>query len=848
MPISKGNFLNKKVGRGIFGDPKVFETGFKKEGYEMSIKELKYYELNNKCTAEELKFSTTDDIEPSEGIIGQKRAEKAMELGLKIRAAGYNIYMCGSAGLGKTSYAKICAENAAKDRPRPDDYCYVYNFDEPRSPKALRFKAGEGRQFRDDMNELAEFFNSELNRVFSSDEYEEQKNEIIRSYDERRNLLTREMESIASQHGFSVKTSSTGVFFMPVINGEEVSEEKYDSLSSEEKDQINSATGEISKEASTVMRDIREIEKACRKELNDLEYKTGMFAIGYNINSLQEKYGENEEVIKYIADVQEDVLDNISKFIPSYGPDEDDPAASLMPFLGKKNADDTLLKYKVNLIADNSKNEGAPVIVDFSPTGGSLAGEVEYDNEFGNLTTDFMKIKPGLFHKANGGYLILQARDVLSNFQAWESIRRVMRTGEIKIDSLREQFQAVPIPTLTPEPIKADIKVILVGSSYYFDILSEYEDDFGKYFKILADFDYEMERNHESIMNTAKFIKSYTEKEKLMPFTSVAVARIIEYSSRMADKSNKLSTKFSKICEVLCEADAWAKIDGEEKVDERYVKKAIDEKKKRLMLYEEKLSEMIDDGVIMIDTEGKRVGQINGLAVLDMGGYSFGNVSRITAVSYMGKSGIINIEKESEMSGNTHTKGMNIIAGYIGNKYAQDFPISLSCRVCFEQNYGGIDGDSASSTELYCILSSLSGIAINQQIAVTGSVNQFGDIQAIGGVNEKTEAFFDLCTRRGLTGTQGVMIPVSNVKDLMLNDEVVEAVKEGKFHIYSVENIDDGIEVMLSVPAGKLEQNGEYTKDSVHAKVYEKLKEYYVKSFDEPEEEKEESEEKKDEK
>jgi len=812
----------------------------------MSIRELEYYELNNRCDADELGFESTDELEPSDdSIIGQKRVEKAMQLGLKIKSPGYNIYMCGSSGLGKTSYAKLCALKMAKNEPKARDYVYVYNFDDPKSPRAMSFEAGMGRSFRDDMNELVEYFCSELGKIFTSDEYEDQKNDILRSFDEKKSKLMREMSKLAAKHGFAVKNTNSGVFFMPVVEGEEISEDKYELLDDESKDIINEETNAITKEASSIIREMHELDKKCKKEINDLDYKTGMFAVGYNINLLQERYKDNQEVIKYIGDVQEDLLDNISRFIPSYQDEEENPA--LMPFITKKTAEDLVLKYKVNLIVDNSKKEGAPVVVDFNPTGLTLLGEMEYDNEFGNLTTDFMKIKPGLFHKANGGYLILQARDVISNYQAWEAIRRVLRTGEIKVDVIREQFQTLPVPTLTPEPIKAKVKIILVGNSYYYDILDENEEDFGKYFKILADFDSEMARDTDSIMNTAKFIKSYCQKEKLMPFSAKAVARIIEYSSRLADSSKKLSTKFNKICEILVESDAWAKIECADIIDEKYVKQAIDEKKNRCKLYEEKMAEMVDDEIVMIDTSSKRVGQINGLAVLDVGGYAFGSVSRITATSYMGKSGIINIEKESDMSGNTHTKGMHIIGGYIGNKYAMDFPISLSCRVCFEQSYSGIDGDSASSTEIYCILSSLSGIPVNQNIAVTGSVNQFGDIQAIGGVNEKIEAFFDICNRRGLTGKQGVMIPESNRKDLMLKEEIAEAVKEGKFHIYTVTNIDDGIEIMLSAPAGKIESDGQYTEGSVHRKVYEKLKYYHIKSFEDPTEEAEDKEDKKEE-
>ncbi len=797
--------------------------------------ELKYYELNNRCDFEGFNFDSTDELEPINGIIGQERARKAMDIGLKIKADGYNIYMCGPSGLGKTTYAKMCAMEAAKNEPKAWDYCYVYNFDEPKRPLSLKFEAGRGKEFRDDMNELVEFFDSELVKVFSSADYEEQKSDILKKFDEKRNALVKEISDIAAKHGFAVKSSNGGMFFMPMLEGEELSEEKYEALSNEKKDEINSQSGELTSMAASVLREIQECDGECKKAIGDLDYKTGMFSVSYNINVLQEKYSDNEKAIKYIADVQEDLLDNISKFTPPQGDEEEQ--AALIPVLGRKTPEDILLRYKVNLVVDNSKTQGAPVVVDYNPTVANLCGEMEYDNEFGNFTTDFMKIKPGLFHKANGGYLILQARDIVSSYQAWDAIRRIMRTGEIKIDGFRDQLGTVPVQTLEPEPIEVKIKIILVGSNFYYDLLCEYEEDFEKYFKILADFDYEMERNDENIYGTARFIKMYSKQHNLMPFKADAVAGVIEYSSRMAERKNKLTTRFNKIGEILCEADAWAKIDGADIITRRHIKKAIYEKKQRLMLYEEKLAEMVDNGSVMIDTTGKRIGQINGLSVIDVEGYAFGNVSRITAVSYMGKSGIINIEKEAEMSGNTHTKGMNIIAGYIGGKYAQQFPLSLSCRVCFEQNYGGIDGDSASSTELYCIISSLSEIPISQEMAVTGSVNQFGDIQAIGGVNEKIEAFFNLCSKRGLMGNQGVLIPKTNVGDLMLNDDVVNAVKDGKFHIYAISSIDEGIELLMGTEAGKPDKEGNYPENSVHGKVMAKLNNYYVKSFDEPEDE-----------
>jgi len=475
---------------------------------------------------------------------------------------------------------------------------------------------------------------------------------------------------------------------------------------------------------------------------------------------------------------------------------------------------------------DHSKSEGAPVVVSFNPTYSNLIGEVEYDSEFGNLTTDFMKIKGGLFHKANGGYLIVQAQDVLSLPQAWEALRRVMKTKEINMDSNRDQLGATVAPTLKPEPIPADIKVIMIGSNYYYELLSEYDEEFEKFFKIKADFDYEMPRNDENMWKLASFIKRFVEQEKTIDFDVSAVCAIVEHSSRMVERQNKLSTRFNQLAEILCEAVTWAKMEEAKVVTAAHVHKTIFEKEQRLKLYEDKLGEMLDENVIMIATQGSEIGQINGLAVLDMGSYAFGNPSRITATTYVGKAGIINIEKEARMSGHTHDKGVQIISGFLGQTYAQEFPLSLSCRICFEQNYNGIDGDSASSTELYCILSSLSEMPIRQDLAVTGSVNQKGEIQAIGGVTYKIEGFFDLCKKRGLTGTQGVLIPVSNINDLVLNDEVVDAVKNGQFHIYPISKIEEGIELLMGMPAGKKDSSGKYPENSINGLVMKKLRKF----------------------
>ena len=787
--------------------------------------ELNYTQLNNREDINKFSFKTTDDIEPFKGIIGQERAVKAFEFGLNVKMKGYNIYVSGPSGSGKTTYAKLSAKEKAKNEAVPYDWCYVYNFDDPRSPLSLRFEPGIGRQFRDDMNELVSFFKTELTKAFTSEDYDKEKSDLSRTYDDKRDELIKKLDSVASENSFALKTSNSGIIFQPIIDNVLITEENYDSLDEDVKNGINERLEAMQDVVNSIMRDIKNIDKEYRQKMDDLDYKIGMFAIGHYVSALQEKYQYSERVIKYLESAQEDVLENIDQF-SEQEPDEEDPVAALLPKLGGTKNDDATLKYRVNLIVDNSKTEGAPVIVDYNPTYYNLVGEVEYDNEYGNLTTDFMKIKPGLMHRANGGYLIIQAQDLLSNVQAWEALRRIIKTKEITIENLRDQVGAIAVTTLKPEPIPSDVKVILVGGAYYYELLRGYDEDFSKLFKIRADFDYEMDRNDENIFKIAGFISKFCENEKTLPFDSSAVASVIEYSSRSVESQKKLSTRFNLIAEILAESATWAQLDNAEIVTAEYVKKAEEEKAYRLSMYQEKMNELLDNNTIMIATDGYCVGKINGLAVLDMGDYSFGSPTRITATTYMGKSGIVNIEKEAEMSGPTHNKGVQIITGYLGRMYAQKMPLSLSCRIAFEQNYNGIDGDSASSTELYCILSSLSEIPVNQSLAVTGSVNQCGEIQAIGGVTHKIEGYFDLCSRRGLTGKQGVVIPESNVNDLVLKDDVIEAVKNGMFHIYSISTIDEGIELLLGTEAGVMDENGDYPPESVHGKVMAKLKKF----------------------
>lgn len=786
----------------------------------MKHEELNYKKLKRVCTLEEFDFNNTDELEAKHSIIGQQKAVKAMEFGLSIKMKGYNIYMSGPSGTGKTTYAKEIAKRFAKNEAVPYDWCYVYNFDDSRKPTALRFKPGEGKEFKDDMKELVEMLNVEIPKVFSDDDYENQKNEIIDSYEQQRDALMKDMSDKAKEYGFGVKTTSSGVYFMPIIDGVSLNEEEFENLPEEQKEEILKKSDVVQDTAQDIMKELKGYEKEAKKEINDLDYKVGMFTIGPYITELQEKYKQYEKVIKYLNQVKEDILENIQDFIEEDDEEEDENVAALIPLLGKKPCVETTDKYGVNLLVDNSKTKGAPVVVDFNPTYYNLIGEIEYDTEFGNMTTDYKKIKSGLFHQANGGYLILQAQDLMANAQAWEVLKRVIRTKEITIESLRDQLGGLTVSTLKPEPIPVDVKVIVIGSNYIYNILYEYEEDFQKLFKIRADFDSEMDFSYENIKSLAKYIKGFSEREKTMPFDISAVSKIVEYSSRVAESQNKLTTRFNQIVEILCESATWAKLENSKIVNVDHVMKAIYEKIARSNMYEQKMDEIIEQNIIMIDTVGKKVGQINGLAVLDTGDYTFGKPTRITATTYAGRSGIVNIEKEAELSGSIHDKGVQVISGYLGQTYAQEYPLSLSCRLCFEQNYNGVDGDSASSTELYVILSSLSEVPINQEIAVTGSINQFGEIQAIGGVTYKIEGFYDLCKLRGLTGNQGVIIPYQNVSDLVLKDEVIQSVKEGKFHIYPIKHINEGIEILTDTPYKQ-----------IHSKVLEKLKKFYKASL-----------------
>ena len=790
----------------------------------MAVTPLSANELRKKCDPSIFKFHDTSVLTPSRELIGQKRASEATEFGLSIQLDGYNIYMAGESGEGKTRYALESAQRQARFMPVPDDWCYVYNFEDSNRPMAINLPAGMGRKFKKDMEDFVKIIEQEISKAFDGEEYEEERSRIIKEFRDKKDEYVMQLSNEAAERGFRVKLANSGIYFMPIINGKPLSEEEFRALDEETKIEMSKSSEELQTETNDTIRKIREIEMEAEAAIKEWENQIALYAVGIHIDDLKDKYSQYPLVVEYLDKVKEDILNNIDSMVErDYGEDQQNMLAQLI-MMKKGGEEKPYDRYKVNLLVDNSRLHGAPVIVDYNPTYYNLMGRCEYENEFGTMTTDHTLIKPGLFHQANGGFLILQVNDVLSNPQSFEAIKRTLKTRQIIIENIKEQMGLVAVSALKPEPIPISVKIILVGSSEIYHLLYNYDRDFRKYFKIKADFDDHMDRTDENIYRLAQYIGAFCNKEGIRHFDRSAVAEVVNYSSWLVQDQNKLTTRFSEIVNILGEAGTWARIEGSRLVTERHVKKAIAEKKKRSGKYNEELLEMIREGTLMIDTDGYAVGQINGLAVVDMGDYAFGKPNRITAATYMGRTGILDIEREVETGGTTHSKGVLIISGYIGKKYAQEIPLSLSASICFEQLYSGIEGDSASATELFAILSSLSDLPIYQGIAVTGSVNQMGYIQPIGGATFKIEGFFEICKINGLNGKQGVIIPYQNIKNLVLSDEVVEAVEKGLFHIYPIKTVDEGIEILTSVPAGERLPDGTYPVGTVNDRVYKKLR------------------------
>lgn len=771
---------------------------------------------------EGLNFKDTSELKPlKSGIIGQERAVKAMDFGLRVKEAGYNLFLTGPVGTGRTTYAQAKVQEVAKKDGTPGDICYVYNFEQPDFPMVLEFNAGEAAVFKKDMEELVKDLRTEIKKTFDSEDYEARQTQIRRKYDSQINSLWYGMEHVALKMGFTVQKTSTGIFTVPVdAEGKPMPREEFLKLPEERQRELNAQVADVQAEVNDALRKIRALEKTMRTELTELERETGLYSAGYLINQMKEEYSEYPRVGEYLEQVLEDVINNLNDFRQD-PEDEQQQGFMLSP---KPEAGKKFEKYAVNVFVDNGKTDGAPVIVENNPTYYNLFGRVDYKSSYGTMVTDFTMIKPGAFHLANGGYLILQAIDLFANPAIWPALKRTLKTCQARIENLGEQYSMVSLVTLKPEPIPVNVKVILIGSTRLYHQLYALDEDFNKLFKVKVDFDYVMPRSNKELEDYASFVCGYCSRSGYRHLERSAMVKLLEFSSRLASDQEKLSTRFHEITNVLVEANYWAGKNGHDLVTEGDILQALEEKVYRSNLIEEKIRESIEQDSILISLEGHAVGQINGLAVLNMGDYAFGKPSRITVRTSLGQKGILNIEREIKISGPSHSKGVLVLCGFMAGRYAKDKPLSLNASITFEQLYDGVDGDSASSTELYALLSALSEVPINQGIAVTGSVNQYGEIQPIGGVNEKVEGFFYTCKARGLTGSQGVLIPKRNLRNLILKDEVLQAVEAGKFHIWAVETIDEGIEILTGVEAGQWSPEG-YPEGTINWLVDKKLRE-----------------------
>jgi len=780
-------------------------------------------QLTCRIPIEDLRFETTEDLTPLYEMIGQERAAKAMEFGLNIKQRGYNIYVAGGWGTGRNTYVRYITNKKILETQPPNDWIYVNNFKNPRQPTAISLKNGEGKKFKKSMARIIEFVQNEIAEAFISKEYENTKAILRQEYSSKNAAIIEALNVIGQKYNFAFTQTERGLVSIPLKNNKPMSEEEYRNITEKEYEELSSNSNKLTLETVDLFNQLRSEEELYLNKLDDLDAKMGRKIVTFHINNLKKKYGKNKAIAAYLDSVGEDIVENIDEFKEE---EPQEPSNNPLAMLQQpKKKENFFVRYSVNLFIDNSERDSAPVEFEINPTFFNLIGNIEYFNEYGAWKTDFTQIKPGALHHANGGYLIIQTRDLLTAPYAWKGLKRALINKEVNIENIGKQTGVNGAQTLRPQPIPLDVKVIIVGDFYTYNALFNYDEEFRKLFKVLVDFDDQVERNRESVTKMARLIASYAEKDNIKYFDKFAVAEIVNYTTRLADNKDKLSAHLNVIVDLIYEADSWASIYGDEVVGKDHVLKALEEQKNRMNRFERRLLENFEDGTYLLDVDGEKVGEINGLAVLGTGIRSFGKPSKITVSTYRGKAGLINIEREANQSGPSHDKGVMILNGYMGYKYAQDKPLTLSASIVFEQLYSGVDGDSASSTELYAILSSLSGVPIDQSLAVTGSVNQRGEIQPIGGVNEKIEGFYEVCKLKGITGKQGVIIPHQNVKNLMLNQEVVQAVEDGKFHIYAIDHIDQGIELLMKTTAGQRQKNGKFKRGTIHYMVDKKLEE-----------------------
>jgi lon-related putative ATP-dependent protease len=781
------------------------------------VSELPATSLRWTCDPKIIGVKSTEELKPLEVMVGQPRAYQALLLGLTAKESGFNIFAAGPTGTGKTTAVTDFLEDLAKGLPTPPDWCYVHNFEDEYQPKALKCPAGIGKQLKQDMREFIQAARVAIPQVFSGEDYAAKREEIAKKVNAKRQDIISRMSESAEESGFLLQLTAVGLTLVPVVKGRPMKPDDFASLPKETQQKLLQQREAATEKLEPLLRELREAEAAARDEVVQFDKDVILYAIDHLMADLLKKYSSNDEIVRFLHTVQEHIAHDIDRF-RGKGEEKQDAREEYLEEIGFR-------VYEVNVIVDNSVIKGAPMVLEQNPTYDNVLGRIERESQLGTLTTDFTLVRGGSVHRANGGFLIMRAEELLRDYVVYDSLKRALKASEIRIEDLPQRIGYANVRSLAPEPIPLDLKVILIGDSRIYQLLYAYDPEFKELFRVKAEFDSTMDRTDDNVRRYAGFFATLTANENLKHLDASAMARLIEHSSRLAEDQDKLSTQFGYVADVVREAHFYAGQDNSKYITDKQVERAIEAKIYRSNLIQEKINEYIRKGVIFISTDGEASGQINGLSVLSLGDFSFGAPSRITVAVGLGKEGLIDVQREVAMSGPIHGKGVMIIAGYLASKFARDKPLTLSARIVFEQNYEGVEGDSASSTELYAILSALSGIPIKQHLAVTGSVNQKGEVQPIGGANEKIEGYFEICKSRGLDGLHGVVLPQSNVRNLMLKEEVLDAVRNGKFHIYPVSTIEEGIEVLTGKSAGKQVPEGGYEENTIYGLVDKRLKE-----------------------
>jgi lon-related putative ATP-dependent protease len=777
--------------------------------------------LCRRVDPDQFRFETTAELPDLDGVLGQARATEAIHFGVGIRREGYNLFVLGPAGTGKHAVVRRFLEQRAATEAVPTDWCYIQNFEQPHKPRALKLPAGTGARLKRSMARLVEDLRAAIPAAFESEEYRARRQELEDQLKERHEKAFEELGAQAQTHGIALIRTPTGMAFAPVRKGQVISPAEYEKLPAEEQQRIEAVITTLQEQLEKLVNQLPQWRREAQQRIRDLDRDVVMAAVGHLIDDVKREYTEFPEVLGYLSAVQQTVIENADDFRHS----EEGPEVTFlgMPIGRGARGASTLRRFEVNVLIDHAQTQGAPVVYEDSPSVSELIGRVEHLAQMGALVTDFTLIKPGALHRANGGYLILDVRKVLMQPYAWEGLKRVLAAREIRIESLGQMLSLISTVSLEPQPIPLDLKVVLIGDRFLYYLLYHYDPEFRELFKVAADFEESLDRTADTEDHYVQLLATLARREQLLAFDRSAVARILEHASRSLSDTAKLSIHLQDITDLLREADYWARAEGRERVTRAQVQRALDARIRRADRVRERLQEEIRRGTLLIDTAGEKTGQVNGLSVVQLGDLEFGHPTRLSARVRMGKGEVVDIQREIELGGPIHSKGVLILAGFLGARYAADKPLSLSASLTFEQTYGEVEGDSASCAELYALLSALAEAPIRQALAVTGSVNQHGEVQPIGGVNEKIEGFFDICQQRGLSGEQGVLIPAGNVKHLMLREEVVTACAQGKFRIYPVSTIDEGIELLTGIAAGERDASGRYPDDTINARVEQRL-------------------------